>query len=178
MPSRLAFAALLALPLALTGCSGFTPDPDAGRSRPFEVERYFTGRVKAWGVIEPRFGGATRQFTVEMQGRRDGEALLLDEQFVYSDGERQQRQWRIRRLADGSLEGEAADAVGKASGREDGSSFRMLYVLNVTAKGSTWQLDLDDRLFRIDEEMVLNRIRLSKWGIAVSDVIIAFRKLD
>jgi len=103
---------------------------------------------------------------------------VLDEQFIYSDGERQQRQWRIRKLADGSFEGEAADALGKASGREDGSTFRMLYALNVTAKGSTWQLDLDDRLFRIDAEMVLNRIRLSKWGIAVSDVIIAFRKLD
>jgi hypothetical protein len=178
MRRRFALAAVLALPLALAGCGSFAPDPDAGRSQPFEVERYFTGRVKAWGLIEPRFGGTVRQFTVEMQGRRDGDALVLDEQFVYSDGERQQRQWRIRKLADGSFEGEAADAVGKATGREDGSSFRMLYALNVTAKGSTWQLDLDDRLFRIDEEMVLNRIRLSKWGIAVSDVIIAFRKLD
>ncbi|MBM3546017.1 MAG: DUF3833 domain-containing protein, partial [Alphaproteobacteria bacterium] len=75
---------------------GLSPDRDAA-ARPFDVAQYFAGRLKAWGVVEPRFGGAVRQFTVELEGRRDGEDIVLDEYFLFSDGERQERHWRVLR---------------------------------------------------------------------------------
>ena len=96
--------ALLGLLLLLTGCTGLSADPDAGKTRQFDVAGFFTGRLKAWGIVEPRFGGTVRQFTFDLNGRRDGDDIVLDEYFAFSDGERQERHWRIRRQADGLRE--------------------------------------------------------------------------
>jgi len=163
--------------LGLTGCVGLSPDRDAA-ARPFDVAQYFAGRLKAWGVVEPRFGGAVRQFTVELEGRRDGEDIVLDEYFLFSDGERQERHWRVRRQADGSWRGEASDVPGGAIGREDGASFSWNYDLLLNVYGSSWRIAFRDWMFRIDDEVVLNRAFLSKWGIPVGEVTIAFRKLS
>ncbi len=162
----------------LTGCAGLSADPDAGKAREFDVAGSFTGRLKAWGIVEPRFGGTVRQFTVELNGRRDGDDVVLDEQFLFSDGERQQRLWRVRRQADGSYRGEAADVPGGAVGREDGASFSWNYDLDLKVGGSVWRIAFRDWMFRIDEEVVLNRAFLHKWGIPVGEVTIAFRKLS
>ncbi len=170
--------ALLGLLLCLTGCAGLSADPDAGKARQFDVAGYFTGRLKAWGIVEPRFGGTVRQFTVELEGRRDGDDVVLDEQFLFSDGERQQRLWRVRRQADGSYRGEAADVPDGAAGREDGASFSWNYDLDLKVGGSSWRIAFRDWMFRIDDEVVLNRAFLRKWGIPVGEVTIAFRKLS
>ena len=170
--------ALLGLLLCLTGCAGLSADPDAGKARQFDVAGYFTGRLKAWGIVEPRFGGTVRQFTVELEGRRDGDDVVLDEQFLFSDGERQQRLWRVRRQADGSYRGEAADVPGGAAGREDGASFSWNYDLDLKVGGSSWRIAFRNWMFRIDDEVVLNRAFLRKWGIPVGEVTIAFRKLS
>jgi hypothetical protein len=166
------------LALALAGCAGLSPDPDAGKARNFDVASYFVGRLKAWGIVEPRFGGAVRQFTVELEGRREGEDIVLDEYFLFSDGERQERHWRVRRQADGTWRGEASDVPGGALGREEGSSFSWNYDLILNVSGSSWRIAFRDWMFRIDDEVVLNRAFLSKWGIPVGEVTIAFRKLS
>ena len=170
--------ALLGLLLLLAGCAGLDADPDAGKARRFDVAGYFTGHLKAWGIVEPRFGGAVRQFTVELNGRRDGDDIVLDEYFAFSDGERQERRWRVRRQADGSYRGEAADVPGGAVGREDGASFSWNYSLDLKVGGSDWRIAFRDWMFRIDDEVALNRAFLSKWGIPVGEVTIAFRKLS
>lgn len=175
---RPALLALLLVVLGIAGCTGLKPDADAGKARSFDVASYFAGRLKAWGVVEPRFGGVVRQFTVDLDGRRDGDDIVLDEYFLFSDGERQERHWRVRRQADGSWRGEASDVPGGAEGREDGSSFSWNYDLMLTVSGSTWRVAFRDWMFRIDDEVVLNRAFLSKWGIPVGEVTIAFRKLS
>jgi len=162
----------------VAGCAALAPDPHAGKARGFDVASYFTGKLKAWGVVESRFGGTVRQFTVELEGRREGEDLVLDEYFLFSDGERQERHWRVRRQADGSWRGEASDVPGGAVGREDGAAFSWNYDLFLTVCGSTWRIAFRDWMFRIDDEVVLNRAFLSKWGIPVGEVTIAFRKLS
>lgn len=171
------FALLAFVFLGLSGCSGPSSDPDAGRARRFDLEQYFVGRTKAWGLVEPRFTGSVRHFTVDLEGRREGDLIVLDEHFLYSDGEKQFRQWRIRRLADGSIRGEAADVTGLAEGREEGASLFLTYALNLKTKSGEWRLAADDRVFRFDDEIALNRLRLSKWGVQVAEVTIAFRKL-
>jgi len=175
---RSALLAALLLAVLAASCAGISPDPDAGKVRRFDVASYFTGRLKAWGVVEPRFGGAVRQFTVELEGRREGEDIVLDEYFLFSDGERQERHWRVRRQADGTWRGEASDVPGGAIGREEGASFSWNYDLFLNVRGSSWRIAFRDWMFRIDDEVALNRAFLTKWGIPVGEVTIAFRKLS
>ena len=62
------------------------------------IENYLSGNVKAWGVLQNRSGKVTRQFSADLNGKWDGNKLILDEKFNWDDGEIQNRQWQITKI--------------------------------------------------------------------------------
>lgn len=169
---------LLASLLALAGCGGVTrPDP-AGLAAygAFDLEGYFLGRSKAWGLFEPRFSGNVRQFTVELLGRMEKDELVLEEDFRFSDGEIQRRVWRIKREG-GRYIGRAEDVRGVAEGRSTGNGFQWAYDIALKTDSGSIDVRFDDWLYRFDDDVVLNRAAVQKFGLEVGQVLIAFRKL-
>lgn len=178
MSRRLTAVCLLMLATLLSACSTQRPDPAGMQAYgAFELERYFTGQVKAWGLFEPRFGGSIRQFTVDIDGRRDGNTLVLDEDFRFSDGETQRRVWRITPDGDGRYAGRADDVYGVARGETRGNGLHWTYDLRLKTDGGGLDVAFDDWLYRFDDEVVLNRATVLKWGIPVGSVTLAFRKI-
>ena len=149
----------------------------AGRTPELRLEEYFVGRIKGSGLFEDRFGNVRRTFTFTMQGRREGDTLILAEDFLYDDGERKERVWRLARTGEGTWEGRADDVVGVGLGRGAGNAFQLTYVLKLPVSGSEWQVKFDDWLFRLDEETVLNRANVYRWGLWIGQVITTMRKL-
>ena len=92
---------------------------------------YFKGNTSAWGIFEDRFGNIRRQFQVNIDGTIEGDELILDEQFLYSDGEKDQRVWRIRKTGDQVFEGKADDVIGTAKGVVQGNALHWEYDLNL-----------------------------------------------
>ena len=90
--------------LFVTGCTSMKPSDFANSKQRFVLEQYFAGKTRAWGLFEDRFGTIRRQFVVDIVGTWDGTQLILDEDFTFADGEKSTRQWRIRKLPDGSYE--------------------------------------------------------------------------
>lgn len=76
---------------------------------------YFSGKTEAWGMFQKRGGEVVKRFHVEIAGRVEGKALILDEHFSYSDGTTQQRTWTLLKQADGRWHGTAGDVVGRPS---------------------------------------------------------------
>ncbi|MCS6853760.1 MAG: DUF3833 domain-containing protein [Elioraea sp.] len=164
--------------LLLAGCGGgMKVENFAGRTPELRLEEYFVGRIKGSGLFEDRFGTVRRTFTFGMTGRMDGNTLILEEDFLYNDGERQQRVWRLTRTGEGAWEGRADDVVGVGVGRGAGNAFQLAYTLKLPVGGSVWEVRFDDWLFRLDEETVLNRANVYRWGIWVGQVITTMRKL-
>ena len=62
------------------------------------LEEYFAGEVQAAGIFEDRFGRLRRQFTADINGTWNGRELVLDEKFIYDDGETDQRVWTIKKV--------------------------------------------------------------------------------
>ena len=60
-------------------------------------------------MFQDRFGNIRRQFVVDIDGRLRTAQLVLDERFVYADGEHASRLWHIRPLGNGEYEGTAGD---------------------------------------------------------------------
>ena len=87
------------------------------------LERYFAGNTCAWGIFEDRFGTLRRQFTVDIDGQWDGHTLVLDEHFVYRNGEKDQRVWTIEKLGPNRYKGHANDVIGSATGAANGNAF-------------------------------------------------------
>ncbi len=58
-------------------------------------------------MVQDRSGKQLRRFHVAIDGDVVGDTLTLHERFVYDDGEKQQRVWRIRRTGDNRYQGTA-----------------------------------------------------------------------
>ena len=77
-----------------------------------------------------------------LDGKWDGQQLILDEKFNWNDGEIQTRQWKINKIDEHNYEGTASDVVGTAKGFSYGPAFKFEYVLLVPVKEKKLKLPL------------------------------------
>jgi len=162
--------------LGTAGCASIEPAQYAAEKPVLELQRYFTGTVDGWGMVQDRSGKVLRRFTVEIRCTWNGDTGTLDEDFVWSDGEKQKRIWTIRRLGPGRYAGTAADVVGEATGIAAGNALNWRYVLALPYGGRTINLDLDDWMYLVDENTLLNRATMSFWGFRVGEITISFTR--
>jgi hypothetical protein len=167
---------LAVLLLALAGC-GSVPVERYRDERPaMDLQRYFNGTVDAWGMFQDRSGKVIKRFYVRIDARWTGDTGVLDEHFEYSDGTRSRRVWTITRLDANRYRGTADDVIGEARGEMQGNALRWQYVLKLEVDGKTWEVDFDDWMYMIDDQVMLNRSVMSKFGIRLGEVILSFRK--
>lgn len=174
MIRRLLILALV-LPLA-AACAGREPADFAGKEPRLLPEQFFAGPTKGWGIIEDRFGGVQSQFTVTLNGRWDGTALILDEDFVYDSGRTQKRQWRLVKTGPDTYEGRAADVPGVARGTISGNTFNLRYPLEIPRGDGTLTVDVDDWLFLQPGGVAINRAQLSKFGVGVAEITLFIQR--
>jgi hypothetical protein len=144
----------------------------------FALEEYFSGRVRAWGIVQDRFGRLRRQFTVDLEGRREGDLLTLHETFHYDDGASSRRRWTLRRKEGARYEGRAADVVGMAVGHVEGNRFLWRYRLRLPIGGRTWRLSFRDEMLLQSDGVMINRATMRKLGIRLAELTIVFRRLE
>ena len=168
----------LIVTILLTSCSENNMKPkDFKDQKPrLIIEEYLSGNVKAWGILQNRSGKVTRQFSADLNGRWDGKELILDEKFIWNDGEIQTRQWKIDKIDEHNYEGTAGDVVGTAKGYSYGPTFKFEYVLLVPVKGREMKITFVDWIFKQNEKVAINRAKMTKFGIRVADLTVIFVK--
>ena len=167
-------AAVLA-PAVLSGCASQNLAGYAAEKPVLDLARYFNGTIDAHGIFQDRSGQIVKRFTVVMQCHWEGSQGVLDEAFTYSDGSTQRRIWRLTRHADGRYTG-TADDVGEATGQTQGNAFRWGYTLALPVDGRIFHVELDDWMYLIDERVMLNRARMSKWGVYLGEITLSFTR--
>lgn len=165
-----------AVAFSLAGCAGPQLADHAAERPVFDFKQYFNGTLLAHGLVSDRGGKVLRRFVVTMRCDWVGDSGTLDEQFVYSDGERQHRVWRVRKQPDGSYVGTADDVLGEAVGAASGSAFNWRYTLKLPVRGSVYEVQFDDWMHMVDERTVINKAVMSKFGVRVGDVTLAFSR--
>jgi hypothetical protein len=144
--------------------------------KPFDIKNYFEGRVIAWGVIQDYTNEVKRRFCVEIDGSWENEKGLLAEKFYFNDGEISYRNWQLTKLTDGSYLGTAEDVIGTAIGKHQGFAFQFQYELALDIDGDITQVTMDDWMFQLDENKVMNKTSMSKFGVKVAEVTLFFDK--
>lgn len=167
--------ALLAL-AGLTGCAGVGIEAYRDERPVLELQRYFEGTLDAWGMFQDRSGKVVKRFDVVIDARWQGDVGTLDERFTYSDGTTQRRVWTVTRLGPGRYKGTAGDVVGEAAGEAAGNALRWRYVMALPVDGKIYHVDFDDWMYLMDERVMLNRSVMSKFGVRLGEVTLAFRK--
>lgn len=177
MPHRLKRLMILLFAICLVNaCASVTPDDYRTEKPVLELDRYFNGTIDAWGMFTDRQGRVIKRFTVLMRGSWSGDTGTLDEDFSYSDGSREKRIWTIRKTAPGRYIGTAADVVGEAIGSAAGNALNWRYVLDLKVGDKSYHVDFDDWMYLMDDDVMLNRARMSKFGFALGEVTLAFKK--
>lgn len=167
----------LLLVTLLSGCSQMRIEEYRGTGPALVLEEYFAGPVRAWGLVQDRSGKVRRRFTADMHGAWEGELFVLNEDFVFDDGEQMTRTWRIRRLDANHYEGTADDIVGTAHGRAEGIALQWRYTLTLEVGDREVDIDFDDWLFAHEDGVVINRATMRKFGFRVGELTVFFRKL-
>ena len=148
----------------------------ASPSPELRLEEYFLGETVAYGLFEDRFGKLRRTFRVEITGTMENGVLVLDERFVYDDGERQTRVWRVTPLGNGRYEGTAGDVDGTAQGQAVGNAFNWRYKVDLKVGGSTWKVGFDDWMYLLPDNVLMNRAYVTRWGVRIGEATITFVK--
>ena len=140
------------------------------------IEKYFEGKVQAWGILQNRSGKVTRQFKADMLGIFEEGTLILKEDFYWNDGEQQKRTWKIKKLDKNNYEGSASDVVGIAKGFQYGSAFKFEYTLLIPFKDKKIKVKFDDWIFKQDDKVAINRAIVTKFGFKVGELTVFFVK--
>ncbi len=150
-------AAALAL---VAGCGSIDPQVYAAERPALDLKRYFDGTLTGHGLFMDRSGQVQRRFVVTIQASWKGDVGTLDEDFVWSDGEKEKRVWTLRPVPGqpGRWTGTAADVKGEAAGVVAGNALNWTYTFMLkTKEGKRYDIGFDDWMFLIDEKVMLNR---------------------
>ncbi|MDX1301446.1 DUF3833 domain-containing protein [Photobacterium sp.] len=175
MTQRLRFWFFSLSILLLSACSTSISEYDQSQPK-FDLFEYFEGEVLAWGMVQNYSGKQIRRFDVRIQGTVDGDALTLKEDFLFDDGEQQQRIWKITRGSNDTYIGKAGDVVGEAKGVAVGNALNWQYTLRVPIDDTSYDIRFDDWMFRQDETRMFNIAEMTKWGFTVGKVTLFFEK--
>ena len=181
MNSRLFLAAVAAAALLFGGCASAPAPSDYAAEKPaLDLKTYFNGELTAHGVFTDRGGKVARRFTVQLKGSWTGDDGVLDENFIYSDGKKERRVWRLKKLpgAGGSARytGMADDVVGTAIGASAGNALRWAYTLRLPVDDKVYEVQFDDWMYLMDERVMINKAVLSKLGVRLGEVTLSFYK--
>lgn len=161
--------------LLMAGCSTDVGEYQQATPR-FDLFEFFQGDLTAWGMIQDYSDKQTRRFEVQIQGQVDGDTLTLVEDFVFDDGETDQRVWVIKRVGNKRYQGQADDIVGVASGEEMGNVLQWKYDFELPRGDSTVTVTFDDWLYRQDDKRAFNVTKIRKLGFEVGRLTIFFEK--
>lgn len=169
---------LTTIMLSLQGCAVMKIEDYQGVEPELDLFAYFNGKTKAYGQFQDRSGKVLRRFEVDIDGALNlgGDTLTLTEDFVYDDGEKQQRIWVIKKQDSNHYIGTAGDVVGEAKGISVGNALNWSYTLDLPYKDSSIHVKFDDWMFLHNEDVMLNRATVTKWGFQVGEVTLFFSK--
>ncbi len=176
--SALAASVWIGSVLLASGCAA-PAVVDYAAARPLlDIRHYLEGELTAHGMFSDRSGSIKRRFVVQLTGTWHGNEGTLDERFSYDDGERQRRIWRITDEGNGRYSGRADDVIGVADGQAAGNALRWRYTLALPVNGTVRHVQFDDWMFLIDDRVMLNVASVSKFGIEVGRVTLAFDRQE
>lgn len=146
---------------------------------PFRPEVFFVGRTEGWGLARSPTGRLTRRCRVVTDGRLEDaySAIHFDETFHWEDGEQDDWRWAMTRGLDGryvAAEGRAGSGI---QGRYDGGDYMLTFRRRLRPDGGP-HARFVTRFTQITPAVAIKTVRVSLWGLPISQVTAFHRRID
>ncbi len=161
---------LLLLIVMTSACSNIANTPSSEHQPALLLEHFFNGNLTAHGIVKNRKGDVIRTFNATIDASWEGDTGVLEEDFIFDDGEKQQRIWTLTKQQRDHYIGTAGDVVGEAKLNLSGNRLFIKYVLQVPYKGRLIDVKVDDRMYLVSPDVLINESLLYKWGFKVGSV--------
>lgn len=175
--AKLVIGVGLSATLLATGCSTQNIQTYQNTTPTLDMHEFFSGQIDGWGMFQGRNGDVKERFYVDIDATHEGDnVIVLDEKFSWADGTKSQRIWRLTKQADGRWQGTAGDVIGTAKGEVTGNTLHWQYVLDLPVGEKTYKVNLDDWMYLIDKDVILNRSVMKKFGVEVGSVTLSMHR--
>jgi hypothetical protein len=164
------------LAFSLAACNSITVSDYADLEPNMMMEEFFNGSLTAHGIVKNRGGKVIRTFSADINAYWDNGVGTLEEEFVFNDGEEQTRIWTLRPNAENGYSGSASDVVGVADVEVAGNSVFLNYVLRIAYGNGTLDLRIDDRMYLVSPNVLINESAMSKFGFSVGQIQLVITK--
>jgi hypothetical protein len=169
---------LLALGISLSACTQLPISAYSKNTPQLIPQEFFNGHLTAHGVVKNRSGEVTRYFNATINAYWKDKTGTLEEKFIFNDGEVQYRTWTLSPTAKDSFTATAGDVVGTGNGIFSGNAMNLHYVLAVKHNNSTLNLGVDDWMWLVNPNTVLNESTLTKFGFTLGSIQLTILKSE
>lgn len=160
----------------ISACSAPDMSLYAKNEPKFELQKFFSGSLKAHGILKNRSGEVIRYFNAKLEGSWQNGIGTLAEEFLFDDGEIQYRTWTMTPNKKGEYVATASDVIGAGEMKVSGNALFMNYVLQVPYDGGLLDVNVDDRMYMVKEGVVMNESVMTKFGFEVGYLFIVIEK--
>ena len=164
--------ALLGMLAGFTACGSTSVDDYQAREPAFAPEDFFNGALTAHGVVKDFSGTAIRHFRADIIGCWSEGIGTLDEDFFFDDGEQQKRVWTLTPNGSQTYVGTAGDVVGEGLARWQGNAMFIDYSLRIELENGPIDVKIDDRMYRVSDNVVINESKMRKFGFGVGEILL------
>ena len=167
----------LSIVLFLSLISGCTSPNYSQMGPKIELRELFTGELHAIGLVQNRSGAILQRFKANLTGTWSDDGVgTLFETFEYANGDTSTRTWVFTPNDKGGYVGKANDTLGDANIVVVGPTINLTYQMDIEVDGASYRVSFDDWLYAIDNERVINRSTITKFGFRVAEVTLIIER--
>ena len=119
-----------------------------------------------------------RYFTADIKAYWNDGVGTLEEDFVFDDGEEQRRVWTLMPDGDNRYRGTANDVIGESAVEVSGNSMFLKYMLRIPYGDGSLDITIDDRMYLVSPNTLINESSMSKFGINVGTLLLVIQRLE
>lgn len=173
--------------LILTACSSVDINSYQANQPKFVLNEFFNGDLTAHGIVKNRSGEVVRYFNVTMTGTWDENGVgTLAEKFIFNDNSIEFRTWTftptensqasISSNINQQYSAKANDTLAPSLIEISGNAFFMNYDLLINYQGDDIDVNIDDKMYQVNDNIVINESVMSKYGFEVGYITLTIIK--
>ena len=164
----------------LTACSSVDINQYKENQPTLVLDQFFDGELTAHGILKNRSGEVTRYFNVTMTGTWNDQGVgTLAEVFIFDDKSTQLRTWTFTPVETAKgiqYQATANDTLAATMIDLSGNAFFMNYDLLINYKGDDIDVNIDDKMYLINDNVIINESVMTKYGIEVGYITLTIIK--
>ena len=166
---------VIVMALGLLGCST-NISAYKGETPKLNPQEYLQGKIVGTGLIQDYKGKVTKKFNLSGDASWNGDVGTFDEHMTYSDGQKDHRIWKIKKISDNYYEATTPEVIGIAKIHTQGNAMNWQYQMNVPVGDKKYKITFDDWMYLMDDGVLININTFKKFGLKVGRLSLFMHK--